>query len=92
VIVRIMGEGQFRLDDAARERVSDLDNAIVAALDADDEDAFHEAFEEMLDLIRTEGEVVGDDDLGASEVIVPPADTSFVEAAKEFTGEGLIPD
>jgi hypothetical protein len=25
-------------------------------------------------------------------VILPPPDTSFVEAAAEFTGEGLIPD
>jgi hypothetical protein len=25
-------------------------------------------------------------------VILPPADTTFQEAAAEFTGEGLIPD
>lgn len=87
-----MGEGQFRLSDEARTRVSDLDNAIVRAVEADDEDAFHLAFEELLELIRAEGEPVGDDDLQTSEVIIPPADTSFVEAAKEFTGDGLIPD
>jgi hypothetical protein len=92
VIARIMGEGQYRLSDAVRERVNAADNAIVQAIEDDDEEAFHVAFEEMLELVRSEGEAVGDDEIESSDVIVPPADTSFVEAAKEFTGDGLIPD
>jgi hypothetical protein len=92
VIARIMGEGQYRLSDAALERINAVDNAVVEAIDDDDEDAFHVAFEEMLELVRTEGESVGDDEIESSDVILPPADTSFVEAAKEFTGDGLIPD
>jgi hypothetical protein len=92
VIVRIMGEGQYRLDDDCVARVNELDNAAVKAVDADDEDAFHTAFEEMLDVIRNEGEHLGDDEIETSDVIVPPADTSFAEAAAEFTGDGLIPD
>ncbi len=92
MIVRIMGEGQYRLSDAVRERVNELDNAVVAAVDGDDEDAFHAAFEELLDVIRAEGEHVGDDEIETSDVIIPPADTSMAEAAEDFTGEGLIPD
>ncbi|MEA2221577.1 MAG: hypothetical protein QOJ35_4203 [Solirubrobacteraceae bacterium] len=92
MIVRIMGEGQYRLSDETLERVNALDNAGVAAVEADDEDAFHVAFEEMLDIIRKEGEHLDDDELQGSDVIVPPADTSFAEAAEEFTGDGLIPD
>jgi hypothetical protein len=92
VIVRIMGEGQYRLKDEVRDRVNQLDNAVVAAVEADDEDAFHVAFEEMLDVIRKEGEHLGDDEIETSEVIVPPADTSMAEATAEFSGEGLIPD
>jgi len=46
----------------------------------------------MLQLIRSEGEHVADDDIEVSDVIVPPADTSFEEAAAEFSGDGLIPD
>ena len=92
MIVRIMGEGQYRLDTACVERVNALDNQVVAAVDADDEDGFHAAFEEMLDIIRTEGEHLGDEEIETSDVIVPPSDTSFAEAAAEFTGEGLIPD
>jgi hypothetical protein len=92
VIVRVMGEGQYRLPEDVHERVNELDNAVVAAVDKDDEDAFHAAFEEMLDVIRSEGEHLGDDELESSDVIVPPADTSMAEAAADFSGDGLIPD
>ena len=92
MIVRIMGEGQYRLPEAVHERVNELDNAVVAAVDKDDEDGFHAAFEEMLDVIRTEGEHLGDEELESSDVIVPPADTSMAEATADFSGDGLIPD
>ncbi len=86
-----MGEGQYRLADDVRERVNELDNAVVAAVEGNDEDGFHAAFEEMLDVIRKDGEHLGDDELETSDVIVPPPDTSFAEAAGDFSGEGLIP-
>jgi CBS domain-containing protein len=92
VIVRIMSEGQYRLSADCVGRVNDLDNAIVTAVEADDEDAFHVAFEEMLEVIRKEGEHLGDEELETSDVIVPPPDTSMVEAAADFSGDGLIPD
>ena len=92
MIVRIMGEGQYRLAEDVLERVNELDNAVVAAVEADDEDAFHDSFEEMLDIIRSEGEHLGDDEIETSDVIVPPADTSMAEATAEFSGDGLIPD
>jgi hypothetical protein len=92
MIVRIMGEGQYRLSRDCIDRVNELDNAAVAAVESEDEDAFHVAFEGMLDVIRKEGEHLGDDELETSDVIVPPADTSFAEAAAEFSGDGLIPD
>jgi hypothetical protein len=87
-----MGEGQYRLSDACVQRVNDLDNAVVKAVDVDDEDGFHVAFEEMLEVIRSEGEQLGDEEIETSDVIVPPADTSMAEAASDFSGDGLIPD
>jgi hypothetical protein len=92
VIVRIATEGQYRLTDDVRERVNELDNACVAAVERGDEPEFHRTFEQLLELIRTEGQPVGDDDLESSDVLVPPPDTTFAEAAEDFTGEGLIPD
>ncbi len=92
MIVRISNEGQFRLDDGLHERLNELDDAAVAAVEADDEDAFHASFEELLQIVRTEGVALHDDDLDASDIILPPADLSFVEAGDEFTGDGLIPE
>jgi hypothetical protein len=92
VIVRIATESQYRLPEDAADELNDLDNQVVAAVEAGDEDRFHELFEQMLDLVRRAGDPLGEDELEESDVIVPPPDTSFVEAAAEFTGEGLIPD
>jgi hypothetical protein len=92
VIVRISEEGQYELDDAHHEHLNELDDAVVAAVEADDEDRFHEGFEELLQFVRTEGTLLSDDDLRPSDVILPPADLSFVEAGEDFTGEGLVPE
>jgi bifunctional DNA-binding transcriptional regulator/antitoxin component of YhaV-PrlF toxin-antitoxin module len=92
VIVRISGEGQFTLPDNDAERLNDLDNEAVAAVEAGDEGKFQKLFDEMLTLVENDGEAVADDDLVESDVILPPRDVSFEEAAGEFTGDGLIPD
>ncbi len=92
MIVRIATEDQYRLPDADAERLNALDNQAVAAVEAGDEDRFHAVFEEMLLLVRSDGQKLDDDDLEESDVILPPPDLSFSEAAHEFTGDGLIPD
>jgi hypothetical protein len=92
VIVRISNEGQYRLDDGHHAKLNELDDAVVAAVERGDEDGFHAAFEELLHMVRTEGEPLDADDLEPSEIILPPADLTFVEAGEEFSGEGLIPD
>jgi hypothetical protein len=92
VIVRISTEGQYRLPEDDGERLNELDNEAVAAVDTDDEDRFHEVFEQMLELVRRDGTPLGEDELEESDVILPPPDISFVEATAEFSGEGLIPD
>jgi PspAA-like protein len=94
VIVRISGEGQWRLSDGARELVNEKDNAAVEAVGAGDEAAFRSALAELLATVREQGEELADDDLSPSDVILPPADLSFAEAAagEDFSGEGLIPD
>jgi hypothetical protein len=92
VIVRIATERQYRLPDEDAARLNELDNAVVQAVEAGDEDRFHELFEEMLDLVRRDGHSLDGDELVESDVILPPPDLSFVEASQQFTGEGLIPD
>lgn len=92
MIVRIAGEGQFRLPDGDAERLNGLDNEAVAAVEAGDESKFQDLWGQMLALVEQDGERLGDDELVESEVILPPRDISFDEAKNEFTGEGVLPD
>jgi hypothetical protein len=92
VIVRIASEGQFKMPADQVDRLNELDNAAVAAVEAGDEAQFHDLWGKMLELVRSAGQPVDQDELVGSDVILPPADTTFQEAAAEFTGEGLIPD
>ena len=92
MIVRISTEDQYRLPDDDAARLNELDNEAVAAVEAGDEDRFHEVFEEMIALVRRDGHRLEDNELEESDVILPPPDLSFTEAAHEFTGDGLIPD
>lgn len=92
MIVRISGDGQFRLPDEDAGRLNDLDNQAVAAAEAQDEAKFNELWQQMLSLVESDGEAVPGDELVESDVILPPRDVTFEEACAEFTGEGLIPD
>ena len=92
MIVRIAGEGQYRLPDSDAERLNELDNRAVSAAESGDETGFRELWTQMLELVAADGEELPDDELVESDVILPPRDITFDEARGEFTGEGLIPD
>jgi hypothetical protein len=92
VIVRLMGEGQFRVDDEVVTRLNELDEEAAAAIERGDEAALRGALARMGALVREGGERLADADLSPSEAIVPPDDLSLDEARELFTGDGLIPD
>jgi hypothetical protein len=92
VIVRIAGEGQYEIGEADTSRLEQLDDAAGAACHSGDEERFHEVFAELLAFVRSSGARVSDEELVESDMILPPADTSFEEARAEFTGEGLLPN
>ncbi|MBA2361454.1 MAG: hypothetical protein H0V79_11090 [Actinobacteria bacterium] len=92
MIVRLMGAGQFRVDDSLREELNELDDRAVTALEADDEPTLDGVLDEMAQLVRDRGEQLADDDLSASDLIIPPSDLSLEETKELFTDEGLVPD
>jgi hypothetical protein len=92
VIVRLMGEGQFRVDDTQVERLNEIDNAAAQVLEVGDEAGFRLRLEELHAAVRELGEPLAASDLSASDLIVPPADLSLEEARELFSGSGLIPD
>ena len=92
MIVRLMGEAQFRAPDDLQSELNELDNEAVAAVQAADEQRLHSVLERMAQLVRDRGERLPDDDLSASDLLIPPADLSLDEAQELFSGDGLIPD
>jgi PspA-Associated protein len=92
MIVRISGEDQFRLDSSHEARLQELDEAVLAALERGDEAAFNSSLSELLDFVRASGAPLGEDELEASDLILPPPDTTLEEAANDFSGEGWLPD
>jgi hypothetical protein len=92
VIVRLMGEGQWRVDDSVRERLNALDDEAVRALEQGDESQLDGKLEEMWEVVRSSGDPLPPEDLTASDVVIPPADLTLEETRKLFEGEGLIPD
>jgi hypothetical protein len=92
VIVRLMGEGQYRVGDALLSRLNELDAEVASAVSASDERALWSGLQALADAVRESGEKLADDDLSPSDAIIPPEDLSLEEAHELFTGEGLIPD
>ena len=90
MIVRVSGEGQYRLDHTNGE-LNQLDNAVVSAVERATR-ARTAPLRRALGFVRSSGEPVGDDQLFGSDLILPLLDLSLEEAAVEFHGEGLIPD
>ena len=92
MIVRLLGEGQFRVDDSLLTRLNELDNEVARAVEADDERALWTALQTLADAVRENGEKLGDDDLSPSDAVVPPEDLSLEEAKELLAYEGFIPD
>jgi predicted transcriptional regulator len=92
VIVRIATEDQYEIAGDDYTQLNDLDDAVVAAVEAGDVEAYGKTFAALLDYIRSNGTRLEDADLRESDIIVPPPDTDLAEAARDFTGEGLIPE
>jgi hypothetical protein len=92
VIVRISTEGQYEVPDGDVEALNALDNEAVTACESGDEQKFKDTYAKLLDLVRSKGRPLDDDELEGSDVILPPPDVSLEEASAEFTGDGLIPD
>jgi hypothetical protein len=92
MIVRLMGEGQYRVDEELLNQLNELDVQAQAAMDAEDEPALDDKLDQMWQLVRDRGEQLSDDELSASDLIIPPSDLTLEETRKLFSDEGLVPD
>ena len=92
MIIRLMTEAQYRVDDGLIEGLNELDTEAEEALEAGDEERLHELLERMAQTVRDSGERLDDADLHPSELVIPPPDLSLEEAKELFADGGLIPD
>ena len=92
MIVRLSGEGQYRVSDEAVQKLNELDDEAQAALENEDEPELDRKLDEMWELVRRQGEPLPDDDLSPSDFVIPPSDLTLEETKRLFSAEGLIPD
>jgi hypothetical protein len=90
VIVRIAGEGQWRVPDERGQTLNELDNEIVTAIETCSEPEFQALLHRLIEATIESGERLGDDELVTSDVVLPARDTTLEEARELFAGEGLF--
>jgi hypothetical protein len=90
MIIRILGEGQFRVDDATAAELQALDVDVESAVGRNDQGALTAALGALLARAR-QGTPLPPDSLEPSDVIIPYEDATIDEVRKLLTDEGLIP-
>lgn len=91
MIIRVLGEGQLQLDDAHLTELNTLDDAVIDAVDAGDEEGFALALARLVERVRTLGSPLPEDHLGASDVVLPDPASSLTEVRALLGDEGLVP-
>ncbi|MFJ8359758.1 hypothetical protein [Streptomyces sp. NPDC093984] len=91
MIVRIMGEGQVRLDDTHVTELNKLDDELLTEMEHGDEAGFRRTLTALLEEVRRLGAPLPDDSLEPSELILPSPDASLEEVREMLSGDGLIP-
>jgi hypothetical protein len=89
MIVRILGEGQLRVDDAVAADLQALDAKVEAAVERNDQAALARALAALLERAR-QGTPLPEDSLEPSDVIIPHEGATVSEVRKLLTDEGLI--
>ncbi|MGY4993666.1 PspA-associated protein PspAA [Streptomyces sp. 900105245] len=91
MIVRIMGEGQVRLDDSHFPELNKLDDELLAEVESGDGDGFRRTLTTLLDAVHRLGTPLPDDALEPSELILPSSDATLEEVRELLGDDGLIP-
>ncbi len=91
MIIRIMNENQYIVPSLYFDDINKIDNEVVKLIAKGDREGFKEKYGELIALVRKNGVPMDPKTLKESDLIVPPADITFEEARRLFTGEGLIP-
>jgi hypothetical protein len=103
IIVRVSGQGQFKVNRETLDRINDIDNSIVSLFENIDTDVddnsiksnqkeLKEKIIEIINLIKTNGMSLDDKEIIQSQIMIPNPDISIDKAKMIFRGEGIIDD
>lgn len=90
MIIRILSEGQYELDNELLARLNEIDNRLVELVKAGTPSEFEAAFQELLTVVRSRGRRLADNELASSDFVIPAPDTTFDELRELFVADGLI--
>jgi hypothetical protein len=92
MIIRIMGEGQYRAPEALCDELNQIDNRIVALVTEGKAEEFRTELAKLISEIKEKGEAIEAEEILESDIIVPPEDLSLEEARAVFKGSGIFED
>lgn len=102
IVVRIMGQGQYRLNSNTADKLNEIDNDLIKIIQSAphqsgiESDGLHQRFRKMLGemtrLVTSRGKQVSASEIIPSDLILPPEDISIDGARELFEGEGLMPN
>lgn len=92
MIIRIMGEGQYRAPEALCDELNQIDNRIVDLVNEGKVEEFQSELARLISQIKEKGEPIKAEEILESDIIVPPEDLSFEEAKDVFKGSGIFED
>jgi phage shock protein A len=90
VVIRIHGEGQYRLDPALRDQLDAFDHHLVSAVKGRDDAAYHAALSELFGFVREKGMHVPADDILASDIVLPSEDMALAEVTDLLSRDGWL--
>lgn len=92
MIIRIMGEGQYRAPETLCDELNQIDNRIVDLVMEGKVEEFRKELAKLISEIKEKGEAIEAEEILESDIIVPPRDLSFEEAKAVFNGSGIFED
>ncbi len=105
IIVRISGQGQYKINRDTQDKIDEIDDSIVdifeqsgsttVSQDANSKEGVRERelrdkLTRIVNIVTTDGTKVDDKEIVESNIIIPTPDISFEDAKKIFRGEGII--
>jgi phage shock protein A len=87
IVVRIQGEGRFRLASSYKDQLDGYDKKVVAAIDAGQPVGLKQSVNDVIAFVKSHGLPVPDSENVTSQVVLPSEELTLDEAKKIMAGD-----